>query len=787
MDRLRIEICNERLLPRFGVDRLLVLLARRLTQAGHEVGFVCLRCDEAMLRPISTDVTVIPVAQGLNMEQTEDAVATAMVSRWELRSPNAVVIGGWPFFRLASQAGGHGVPSIFIDAGAVAQDSFGEPQLSIQRELRRIRQLTLRSIRRVLPISHFIQTTQSEPDRGSQSGVRTVLLGADHMALGTFGGDQQKGDGQDLVRRIEMGAASGLKMLLALGRFEARGYKNSAAVYDVFRAVCEHVPEARLLLLDAGEDCGVPADLSRFVHLLGAPDDNTLAEIMRLSAAGISTSLWEGFNLPIAEMQWLDRPAVAFSIGAHPEVIAEPWLLCQDTKEMASKLVSLLRGDGAPDLTLRFAAFRQRRQWEFTLDAWEEEIQDAAQERLAEVEVVGEPRTERRIVLVDVTNASLDPANPGVIRVVRRLCSELQREDRLELVFAGWSRDSGEFVFLDQTRRGFLEGYGGPKDGLSLLASWKGDITSEGMIARIRSRCSRPPVLLLPEVMFDERAKARIQWGRARGFQSATILYDLIPIYHSELCDPTVSSGFPSYLEAVAEADAVWSISEFTSSEFRRYLSATRKSLPRNCEAIHLPGQFGEQLRNPRLRASTSNDEIRMLMVATLEPRKNHIRLLEAYERLRKRRPELGLSLVLVGNRYAGAPEIAESVAAAACRDASIVWLGTVDDERLAAEFEKCDFTVYPSLVEGYGLPIVESLWMGRPCLAHDGGVMRELASEGGCLMADMTNPAAMEDALELLSTDRALLARLQAESLDREISTWRDYADEIANHLCSL
>lgn len=784
---MRIEICNERLLPRFGVDRLLVLLARHLADAGHEVGFACLRCDTTMLLPISPHVSMIPMPEGLDMAETEATVAVAMAQRWQQQAPDVVVVGGWPFLQAAAQARTYKVESIFIDAGAVAQDGLPEPLLTIQRELRRIRQLTLPSIDRILAISDFIRSTQSEPDRGGDSGVKTILLGADHMALGTFGGDPQAGNTRDLVPRLKARMESGEQLLLTLGRFESHGYKNSFAAYDVFRLLREQSPATRLLLLDAGEDCKVPVDLEPFVDLLGAPDDLTLQEVMRLCVAGISTSLWEGFNLPIAEMQWLNRPAVAFNLGAHPEVVAEPWLLCDDAKEMVVKLAALLRDKGVPGLASRFAAFRERRQWKFTLAAWESEIADAVCEHPTEaITVRGEPR-ERRIVLVDVTNASLDPANPGVIRVVRRLCSELQLDERLELVFAAWSRERGDFIFLDQTRRSFLEGYGGPKDGLGLLASWKGDVTPERLIARIRPGRSYEPVLLLSEVMFDGQAEARANWGRARGFKSAAILYDLIPIYYPQLCDPNVCAGFPTYLEVLAHVDAVWSISDFTLSEFRRYLVSRNLNLPAIHEAIHLPGQFSEQPRNQNLHADNHNDETRILFVSTLEPRKNHLRLLEAFQRVRAHRPDLRVRLVLIGNRYAGAPEIAEQVQAATRQDPCIEWLGTIDDVRLAAEFKNCSFTVYPSLVEGYGLPILESLWMGRPCLAHNGGVMRELATPGGCLMVDMTDPGLIMQSLERMATEEKLLQRLRNEALERKITNWQDYADDIADRLNTL
>ena len=82
---LRIQIVNERLLPRFGVDRLLVMLGRHLAAAGHEVSFCCLRCDRTMLDPFAAGVTVLDIPEGLGIAAMEDAVAagTYMESVWD--------------------------------------------------------------------------------------------------------------------------------------------------------------------------------------------------------------------------------------------------------------------------------------------------------------------------------------------------------------------------------------------------------------------------------------------------------------------------------------------------------------------------------------------------------------------------------------------------------------------------------------------------------------------------------------------------------------------------------
>src|ERR1035438_5179004 len=122
MGSLRIEICNERFLPRFGVDPLLLLPARRLAESGHQVTLACLRCDPAMISTTTTDLAVLPLPEGLDMVATEVSVANVMVQRWQQRAPDVVVIGGWPFFEAAVRAVSFGCKSVFIDAGAVAQN-----------------------------------------------------------------------------------------------------------------------------------------------------------------------------------------------------------------------------------------------------------------------------------------------------------------------------------------------------------------------------------------------------------------------------------------------------------------------------------------------------------------------------------------------------------------------------------------------------------------------------------------------------------------------------------------
>ena len=67
-----------------------------------------------------------------------------------------------------------------------------------------------------------------------------------------------------------------------------------------------------------------------------------------------------------------------------------------------------------------------------------------------------------------------------------------------------------------------------------------------------------------------------------------------------------------------------------------------------------------------------------------------------------------------------------------------IVWHGSVRGDELHRMYSQCDFTVYPSVVEGFGLPILESLWCGRPCVCANFGAMAETAGGGRLFTIDL-------------------------------------------------
>ena len=302
-------------------------------------------------------------------------------------------------------------------------------------------------------------------------------------------------------------------------------------------------------------------------------------------------------------------------------------------------------------------------------------------------------------MLVDCTCASIDPVNPGVIRVTRRLGHVLQQNPALLPFFVRWDLELGTYRTLTPSERITLATYGGPEDGLSSLFSsaGRGVWAVENIVNALETVA--PPILFLPEVVLDGRLPERIAWPRARDMSIAALLFDLIPVTHSQYCSTSVVSCFPEYLEGVVATDAIWAISQSSMREFELYLRQHNLPKPPSFEAIWLPAQFATC---PRVTKSTdlspARREIIALCLGSIEPRKNHRNLVEAFQRLLRRRPDLPLRLVIVGHRFEGAETLAEWLTAVTKENRRITWSGLISDDELAALFETATFTIYPSL-----------------------------------------------------------------------------------------
>jgi glycosyltransferase involved in cell wall biosynthesis len=166
-----------------------------------------------------------------------------------------------------------------------------------------------------------------------------------------------------------------------------------------------------------------------------------------------------------------------------------------------------------------------------------------------------------------------------------------------------------------------------------------------------------------------------------------------------------------------------------------------------------------------------------VLVVGSHEPRKNHLAVLEAAERLWRKQGRF--ELLFIGWSDWLADGFHELVDRLVSIGRPIVVRQQCSEEELWGAYRLARFSVFPSLLEGFGLPVAESLACGTPVITSNYGSMAEVAEKGGCLLVDPRNIDELEQAMGLLlNDDDDVFAGLQDAARIAKTGEWKDDAD---------
>lgn len=781
---MHILMCNERFLFRFGVDRVLLIMADYLRAQGDTVTIMGIRIDEKIAKNVADHVILIPPND--DYFYVNEYVDEWLQKRWDqifskTGSPDLVLNCGWPFFTAIPFMRKKTKGVIFHDYGIVPTYQYTGGTLKIQEKVRELRRRYMPYSSYVITISDYVTKTTYEIYPQLNIPVKTIHLGVNHMELNLWNKEElestsEAGNVRNLINQLK---ENGHALILNLGRWENSGYKNSCVMYEVLRRIRERLPNAVLLTLAKEGDMQIPQDLQGVVYPLGFVADQELVYAMKESDLGIAPTLWEGFNLPLAEMQYYEKPVLVFNLGAHPEVIVHPWYLCDNLDEMVEKAVMTIEHrDLKP--WIKEAAFARFREY-FTWENCTRKCYEVFQKVLAgEIQKIPSDKellknaSKTLSIIMDMTNPSRDPANPGIIRVCRRLAAELQKY--MDPIFVIWSEPDKAYVMPTLREYQYMGTYHGPIlfDDMRLSPDAYRIMLTEYLARRTPKKVRW---MFLPDIIFmDQGYDVKTYCGKNRFFM-ADIFYDDIPYKLKDIYSKKRQDEHAGYMMRLADSVFVSSISRYSTAcitEFFQKVGITNA----NVKTIELSGEFNSVERQTKMEVPDT-EIVQFLCVSTLEPRKNHKVLIDACFLLEKEHPDLNFRLVMIGNKYPGHFDIADYAEHAMKKTDKIRWLGIASDEVLKEEIKKSSFTVYLSKMEGYGMPIMESIWQGKPCLCSEEGAMGELAAGGGCYTTNVCQVKEVAAALYELCTDRRLIERLTKEAVSREIITWEQYAGQ--------
>jgi glycosyltransferase involved in cell wall biosynthesis len=189
-----------------------------------------------------------------------------------------------------------------------------------------------------------------------------------------------------------------------------------------------------------------------------------------------------------------------------------------------------------------------------------------------------------------------------------------------------------------------------------------------------------------------------------------------------------------------------------------------------------------------------------VLTVGDLQPRKNHLGLIQAFENLIRHNPQLPHHLVMVGKETWFAPAVRSAAEKSAIAD-RLHFTGWVSDEDLRHFYGACEMFVFPSFYEGFGLPILEAMACGRAVACSNTSAMPEVANASALLfdpsqadeitraMRDLLLDPQLRQRSERLGSQRASLftwSRAAQETLDVYYEVAAGATPRIASHRTS-
>lgn len=380
-------------------------------------------------------------------------------------------------------------------------------------------------------------------------------------------------------------------------------------------------------------------------------------------------------------------------------------------------------------------------------------------------------------LLFDASHTSHTTAQTGIQRVCRALFAELDAGGEAEPIcydphLEGW-RNLGaaeRAVLTDRT--------GGA--GKSRGAKWTLGQKLRGATQRWMGRKPALPAsagLICPELFSAKVGRHLPELLAAVSGPRVAVFYDAIPLKFPEYTPAGTVARFPAYLRELLVFDGVTAISEDSAQSLRDYWRWLGVPSVPVVEAIPLGIEQGIDVSAP---APTSSSAVpRVLCVCTIEGRKNHLALLEASEMLWSEGLRFELELVGMARPDTAGAALAR-IQQLQQAGRPLFFAGSVPEAELHAAYRRCSFTVYPSIVEGFGMPVLESLQYGRPSICSGLGALGESALGGGCLtLATVTAPA-LAGAMRQLLTNSTRLAALAEQARERKLKRWPDYARQV-------
>jgi alpha-1,2-rhamnosyltransferase len=241
-------------------------------------------------------------------------------------------------------------------------------------------------------------------------------------------------------------------------------------------------------------------------------------------------------------------------------------------------------------------------------------------------------------------------------------------------------------------------------------------------------------ILLLLDSSWHNNIWPSVESIRDNGAKVVAVIYDLIPITHPQFCDAHLVKVFNSWFkDSVGMVDGFVAISDTVRQDVEQFLQQQKPD-------AFTPEQFDYFWLGTDFKHSDTEEEVRgaipqhmmerptYLIVSTIEPRKNHKTVLNAFEQLWQQGREVNLAFV--GKPGWKVEKLLTRIRRHPENGKRLFHWQNLSDAELQYCYENARMLIFPSYAEGFGLPIIESLGHGLPVMASDIPIHREVGGE---------------------------------------------------------
>ncbi|WP_418318630.1 glycosyltransferase family 4 protein [Piscinibacter sakaiensis] len=273
----------------------------------------------------------------------------------------------------------------------------------------------------------------------------------------------------------------------------------------------------------------------------------------------------------------------------------------------------------------------------------------------------------------------------------------------------------------------------------------------------------------------DANAARVVKWHNVRPL---FLVHDLIPVLHPEYCRPGESERHERRLKNMLRLGAgLIANSSSTRDELATFADGAGLPLPPTVVAPLAPAiaASGEVGASP-----LEGGRPYFVVLGTIEPRKNHLMLLQAWQRLVARHRDAAPHLVVIGQRGWESENVDDLLERSRVLAGYVTVLRQCTDGMLQTWLHHARALLFPSFAEGFGMPVVEALAAGVPVIASDLPVLRQLAGE----IADFIDPLDAIEWIGAIEDYAAPASARRAAQLERLRSyrapTWREHFERV-------